>query len=136
MKMSKVLTIFTIASALALAESPPAPQGAPQQPASRGVQVFSDDVFDLTPKTAPAKTKGADGRYYDGEPEYNTAQRAQWLETCAPQKDVDSQAYRDCYDAEKRKSLDGVRRQKDDIERRQSNPLRRGSSVPLLDENN
>jgi hypothetical protein len=85
-------------------------------------------VFDLESKNPPPATskgsiEGAE-RYYGDSPNYNTEQRAKWLEICEPKKSVDFEAYRECYQNEKKKSAEALREKLEATERGQSQPLR------------
>ena len=128
--------------ALAIADGPgaqpakglPEGGGAAQQggpvPGGLGVKVWDDRVFDLTPKEAAQPQISKEGRVIAEEPDYNTEQRQQWLDACAPMRDKDAQAYRDCYANQKAGSAKKRRQDFDNVERRQAQP----NSVPLVDE--
>ncbi len=88
------------------------PQTSPA-PAARGIKVFDDRVFQLSDdnqgrETTKSPVSGTE-RYLGAEPDYNQAQREEWLTTCAPLRDQDAKAYRDCFNREKAKSLQDVR---------------------------
>ncbi len=85
--------------------SPPTPPV--PVPASRQNSVFSDKVFDSV--GAEAKEVG----------EYNSAQREAWLVACQQYQGVDSQKYRECYQQEKKKTLDENRRSIEAMEKKQ-----------------
>ena len=107
---------------------------APQKPVEPSV---FDSPKNTTPKTLRSAVSGAD-RYVGEEPDYNTEQRAEWLEICAPKKnDPDIKAYGVCYENEKKKSaaslrqnLEGGRRQAPLLNSADSSL----SNLPSLDE--
>lgn len=124
-----------ILSALSSAEQPAsAPQGQPAQtvpqpqssyPKPVGSNPnFDDNFFNVIKKSEVSKPSpgGGGGRYVGEEPDYNTAQRAEWLAVCEPQKEVSMTAYRECYNGEKRKSQDRIRMRFKAVEDRLAGP--------------
>lgn len=128
-----------LCAAVSLAEAPPggAPQpiqivvpgAAPQAP--KEPSVFDPPKKDSAPRTTKSAVSGTD-RFFGDDPDYNTEQRQQWLDTCAPKKETDFAAYRECYQNEKRKSKAEIQRRFDQTERRQQGILRNTGSVPSL----
>jgi hypothetical protein len=107
-------------TAFAVAEPPITIQAAPPTP-------VPPSVFDLQSRfPPPTSSKSLDGveRNIGEEPDYNTAQRKQWMDKCGPKREVSMQDFRDCYEAEKRKTQAEVRKSFDARERRQSQPFR------------
>ena len=90
-------------------------------------------VFDLESKNpAPKASKGSSQgveRFYGEEPDYNTEQRARWLQICEPKKAVDFNAYRECYENEKQKTLRGLKLNRERVEKRQGQRFRNAGSI-------
>jgi hypothetical protein len=93
-----------------------------------GVKVFSDDVFDLSPKEPPPATSRG-GRQVGDEGSYK---QKDWERACASVKDRgDMQAYRDCYSNQKEKDEKALRQDFDRVEQRQNIP---GGTNPLYEQ--
>ena len=97
-------------------------KSAEEKPAAKskagpGVDNWDDRVFDVQkPPSGPKTSKGVMSgteRYLAEEPEYNSKQREEWLDTCSKYKE-NSKAYRDCYGAERKRSAGKV---KESVER-------------------
>lgn len=118
------------------ANPPPAQgQGQTAAPANRGIQIFDDRVFKLSvDEVKPTTRKSPNGseRTLAEEPDYNTAQREQWIQTCSPQSQKSQRAFKDCFEKEKRKSRDSLNRRVNEVESRQAEPLR--NQPPIVDE--
>lgn len=132
-------------SALVFGEAPATPnitvnvQPSPAPNQNRGQQILSDSVFSDVGKEAsgPATSKSpysGTERGMGAEPDYNTAQRAEWLAKCDQFKNVDAKAFRDCFNEEKRKNSESLRNSREAVERRQNAPLRNTTGVPNLGE--
>ncbi len=127
-----VLSLFiTITPLFADTAVPPA-GGAATGPAA-APSVFNFD----SPKRTDPGPKGTKGipretgeRYWGEEPDYNTRQRDQWLEICAPKKNVNFDAYRECYQNEKKKSNAALRESFEEKERRMQGNAYRNSGPP------
>lgn len=142
MKLWNALALIGL-PALAWAEAPAAPnitvnvQPSPAPNQYRGQQVLSDSVFgdvgkeSTTPATSKSPYSGQE-RGMGAEPDYNSAQRAEWLSKCEAFRGVDSKAFRDCYNEEKKKTQDALKNSREAVERRQNTPLRNATSVPDL----
>lgn len=118
---------------LALAESPPSqPSGAQYQlgpnPPSNGqqfnpgtIKVLDENFF----SPSPVRGKGGEvemapnGREYAADPDYNSEQREQWLQKCAPYREKDTKLFRECFQQEKDKMRLDLRQKFDAVERRQ-----------------
>ena len=113
-------------------------------PALAGDELYPQqggDVFNPAPAKAPAAAAPTESapapkkRWVGDEPDYNSAQREEWLEICAPKKEVDYAAYRECYFREKKRSRDGIKRQQSGVERQMqrgmgADPMRGGAPAP------
>jgi hypothetical protein len=127
-----MLLVFCTVPAAAETSPPTAPAGAVGNPSQGAPQKPPEpSVFDLQSKPGPITTKSAatgTERFVGSEPEYNTEQRAKWLETCEPRKAVDYNAYRECYQNEKKKSAAAVRESIESTERRLNGSTYRNSA--------
>jgi hypothetical protein len=97
------------------AEAPAAPTGAqavsPGSGTSSTVKIFDDSVFNLQ-SAQPAGGTGGGIRttpkgntvYSADEPNYNQEQRNRWMKSCESLQD-NRQAYRDCFESEKKSDL-------------------------------
>lgn len=139
MKMILLGLLSVITARAELPPQAPPPAAAPAQqapaPANRGIQIFDDRVFKLSVDEEKPKTrKSASGteRTIAEEPDYNTEQRDQWIQTCSPMGKKSQRAYKECYEGEKRKSRESGKRRINEIERRQEQPLR--NTDPIVDE--
>lgn len=134
--MRRVLCASLFLSSFAFAEiaTPGTPQQPQQQqPQNRGVKVFDDGVFVLSSdKKEPTTTKSQTGaeRPLASEPDYNTEQREQWLETCAPQQEANPKGYRDCYKREKKKTTDANKRRMNSVNEREKQQFRTAEPIP------
>lgn len=105
-----------------------------------GQKIFSDGVFDSVGKDSkgPTTSKSAysgSERVMGDEPDYNSRQRKQWVDTCTPSlKSGDMSAYRTCFENERKKSSDEIARNREEIERRQNTPLRNSQALPGVDD--
>lgn len=133
-----VLLAFFLSGGLLYAESGgnvsgnPVPSGATLKPVNPNtVQTLDGNFFDAK-GVGKESSANSGARYYGEEPNYNTEQRDAWLAKCAQFKGKDQEAYRKCYEEEKRKSLAGLRENQDAIEKRQMEPLRNVN--PLLED--
>ena len=119
------LPYFALAETTTTGSAPnPGPAPAPQ---GRGIQIFDDRVFDLKPsETKPTTRKSSvtgSERFLADEPDYNSEQREQWIESCQPQRDKNLQAFRDCFNGQKRKAKQDLRNKFDKVESEQDIPL-------------
>ena len=152
--MPKVLTgqswrLFAIALAVAAtaraesgfysppAANPPA-NGAGAQPgqtAAGGQAPAGPSVFDLQkpsgPKTTKSSTSGTE-RFYGDDPDYNTAQREQWIQSCEAEKNKSMEDFRRCYQERKKGSNADLRRRFDRVERNLGQPLGAPDRAPRL----
>jgi len=125
-------------SSLGRAESPQSPPTKAQYPLNSSGSSSSESsaVEKLNPGTvrvldenffnpvAPRGKGGAaelapNGREYATDPDYNSEQREQWLQKCAPYRDKDSKLFRECFQAEKDRMRLELREKFDSVERRQ-----------------
>lgn len=116
----------------ALGEAPPSqPAGAQYQinPNSQSsgqefnpgtIKVFDENFFSSPPRGKNGEPLLApNGREYAADPDYNSEQREQWLEKCAPYKDKDTKLFKECFQREKDKMRLDLRQKFDAVERRQ-----------------
>ncbi len=111
-----------------------APQAQGPAKASSAVQIWDDRVFELGQKDPPPTTrKGASGqeRYLGSEPDYNSGQRAEWLQTCESLRN-DLRAYRDCFAKQKLKSGESLQQSRAEVEGRSALPAR-NIPIPMYD---
>lgn len=83
-----------------------------------------------SPTAAQPGAATAGGRYLAEDADYNTAQRAGWVQTCGALKDSDTRAYRDCFQRERTKSQKALKENFDEVERRQASPFRNTAPNP------
>lgn len=123
-------------------QAPPQPQsGGSAYPNPIGSNPNFDGNFFSNMKKSeapPVPAGGRSGRSVGEEPDYNTAQRAEWLATCEPQKQVSMEAYRACYNEEKRRTQDRIRVRFKAVEDRLAGPSSPGVGggnigVPTVD---
>lgn len=82
---------------------------------------FDEGFFDAKKAdTAPPPPGTSEkGREYAPDPDYNSQQREQWIQKCAPYKDKDAKLFRECYQKEREKMRLELREKFDAVERRQ-----------------
>lgn len=114
-------------------------QPANPAPSYRGQPIFSDSVFnnvgkeDSGPTTSKSPYSGA-VRGMGSEADYNSVQRDEWIAKCEPQKNQSAQAFKDCFQTERKKNLELLKSNREAVERRQGLPYRNAQSVPDLGE--
>lgn len=135
MKRAFVFT-FLVFSGCAIAETAPPPSvgGAvtpsPIQPGSSSslgvINALDNNFFNSNPSSISNTPPGLSpkGRVFDADPDYNSAQREEWLRKCEPYKDQDSKLFRECFQREKDKMRLELREKFDSVERRQGNRLK------------
>ena len=108
------------------------------------IKVFSNDVFDLSPKTpAPTTRKGLSGkeRYLGPSTNTNWLQDQRNRESCTPEMDNGMASFRNCVKDLRQRDAEMLQQSYDAVERRQGTPLRnrparsgqRGPNSPLLE---
>jgi hypothetical protein len=114
------------------AEAPP-PAAPGYNPAARynlpTNQGLDGDFFAPKPP-APPVTPGPAGRYAAGEPDYNSAQREEWLKKCE-KENTDGEAFRKCYAREKAKTLGELEVGRQKVQDNQGTPFQNSSSKSL-----
>ena len=117
---------------------PTAPAGATAAPAYPPgnvsplgkINIWDDKVFDIQKAPSPG-SKSSKGsirgteRYYADEADFNSEQRQQWIESCAPSEDKSK-----CFQDKRKANTENIKRQVSDVNARNSDPMRNMQNLP------